>query len=110
MKSMVLLVTEGWWPAGKSEEVGKLYLEIMKKYPRDKTITKSIVPGAFWAVKEGMHVITVTSIKPGKFKEAMDITTKRLLMMASIEGYRYQINIAYDLVEAMPLVGLKAPE
>ena len=105
------IVTESWWPAGKSEEVGKLYLEVMKKYPIDKTITKRIVSGAFWAVKEGMHSITISSIKPGKVKEVIDLTSKRLLMMAaSIEGYRYQVNIAYDLVEAMPLVGLTAPE
>jgi len=107
---MVLIVTEGWWPAGKSAEVGKVYLETRKKYPVDKSIEKR-ESAAIWAVKEGMHSISIYSIKPGKVKEAMDIATKRELMMASsIEGSKYQINIAYDLVEAMPLVGLKAPE
>ena len=106
---MVLIIAESWWPASKSEQVGKLYLEVMQKYPEDNTISKPIVRSAVWGVKDGMHSIAVYSIKPGKVKEAMDISYNRLLMLASIEGYQYELNIAYDLVEAMPLIGLKAP-
>ena len=107
---MVLMVTENWWPAGKSAEVGKVYLEAVKKYPDDKSIDKPIIRGAIWTTEEGMHSITVSSIKPGKVKESMDIAYNRELMLSSIEGWRYEIHIAYDLAEAMPLVGLKAPE
>ena len=106
---MVLIITEHWWPPNKSEEIGKLYLEAMQKYPDDRTISKPVVPSAVWAVQEGMHSITIYSVQPGKVKEAMDIASNRLLMVSAIEGFRYQINIAYDLVEAMPLVGLTAP-
>ncbi|MBA7622648.1 hypothetical protein ES703_30026 [subsurface metagenome] len=107
---MVLIITESWWPAGKSAEVGKIYLEVRKKYPVDKSIEKR-ESAAIWAVKEGMHSIGIYSIKPGKVKEAMDIASNRALMIASsIEGLKYNIIIAYDLVEAMPLIGLKAPE
>ena len=107
---MVLMVTENWWPASKSSEVGKVYLEIMKKYPDDKTIEKPILHSAIWTEKEKMHSITVSSIKPGKVKESMDLAHNRLLMMAEkVEGYHYQVHIAYDLVEGMPLIGLQAP-
>ena len=108
---MVLMVTENWWPANKSEKIGKAYIEIMKKYPDDKTIEKPLVRSALWTEKEAMHSITVSSIKPGKVKEAMDLATNRLLMLAKeVDDYRYNIRIAYDLVEAMPLIGLVAPE
>ena len=106
---MVLLVAEVWFPTGKAAEAGKLFLETMKKYPQDRSIAKRETQ-AIWAVKEGMHSISIYSIKPGKVKEAMDIAMNRLLMLSSLEGSKYQINIAYDLVEAMPLIGLKAPE
>jgi hypothetical protein len=57
-----------------------------------------------------MHSITVSSVQPGKVKEAMDLSSNRLLLIANdIEGFRYSINVAYDLVEAMPFVGLQAP-
>ncbi len=103
------LVTKNWWPAGKSAEVGKVYLEAMKKYPDDKSVEKPIIRAAMWTTEEGMHNITVSSIKPGKVKESMDIAYNRELMLSSIEGWRYEIHIAYDLAEAMPLVGLAAP-
>lgn len=109
MRNLVYIVTEHWWPPGKSEEVGKLYLEAMQKAPDDRSISKPVIQSAVWAVQAGMHSITVYSVQPGKVKEAMDIASNRLLILAAIEGFRYQINIAYDLVEAMPLIGLKAP-
>ncbi len=111
MRKIVLMVTENWWPANKSEEIGKTYIKIMTKYPNDRAIEKPLVEAAIWTDKEVMHSITVASIKPGKVKESMDLASKRLLELANdVEGYRYHIRIAYDLVEAMPLIGLKAPE
>jgi hypothetical protein len=109
VKSLVYIVTEHWWPPGKSEEVGKLYLEVMQKFPDDKSIIKPVIQSAVWPVQEGMHSMTVASIKPGKVKEAMDLSSNRLILLAAIDGFRYAINIAYDLIEAMPFVGLKAP-
>jgi len=103
------MVTEQWWPPSKSEEVGKIYLEAMQKFPDDRSISKPVVQAAVWAEQEGMHSLSVYSIQPGKVKEAMDVAYNRLLILAAIEGFRYKVNIAYDLVEAMPLVGLQAP-
>ena len=109
MRNLVYIVTEHWWPPGKSEEVGKLYLEAMQKFPDDLYIIKPIIRSAVWPVQEGMHSINVSSIQPGKVKEAMDIAYNRFLILAAVEEFRYQINIAYDLAEAMPIIGLKAP-
>ena len=110
MRKVVYIITEHWWPPGKSEEVGKIYLEVMQKFPDDRSITKPVIQSAVWSVPEGMHSITVGSVQPGKGKEAMDIATNRLIMLGkTIEEFRYTVNIAYDLVEAMPFVGLKAP-
>ncbi|MFX1426691.1 MAG: hypothetical protein ACFFBE_09585 [Promethearchaeota archaeon] len=107
---MVYIITEHWWPPGKSEKVGKIYLEVMQKFPDDRSIVKPIIQSAVWPVAEGMHSITVGTVQPGKVKEAMDLSSNRLLMLAnSIEGFRYKMDIAYDLVEAMPFVGLQAP-
>jgi hypothetical protein len=108
---LVLIVTQHWWPHGQSEKVGKVYLDVMKKYPDDKSIAKPVLRSAIWAVKDGMFSMTVSAIQPGKVKEAMDLSSKRLLMLAeAIDGFKYEMHIAYDLVEGMPLVGLTAPE
>ena len=110
MKSLVYLVTEQWWPPGKSEEVGKVFIEAYQQFPDDKSISKPIVQSAVWPAEQLMHSISVYSIQSGKVKEAMDIAYNRLLMFANaIEGWRYEINIAYDAVDAMSLIGLKPP-
>ena len=106
---MVYIVSEHWWPPGKSEEVGKLYLEAFQKFPDDTSISKPVVQAAVWAVKNGMHSLTISAVEPGKVKESMDLAYNRLLMLAAIDGFRYRINIAYNLIEAMPLIGLSAP-
>lgn len=106
---MVYLVSESWWPAGKSAELGKVYLEAIKKYPDDRSIAKPIVLSSINSEKEGLHGIGISSVKPGKVKEAMDLATNRLLIMSSVEGFRYRLYVSYELVEAMPLVGLQAP-
>jgi len=111
VNSLVLIVTQHWWPHGQSEKVGKAYLDVMKKFPDDKSISKPILRSAIWAVKDGMFSTTVSAIQPGKVKESMDLAMKRLLTMAeSIDGFKYEVHIAYDLVEGMPLIGLAAPE
>ncbi|MBY8989684.1 MAG: hypothetical protein KGD58_02935 [Candidatus Lokiarchaeota archaeon] len=105
------LVTEQWWPAGKSEEVGKAYQEAVAKFPEDRSLGKPLIPSAVWPSNGKMHSISVSSIKPGKVKEVMDIAYNRELLIAkAVEGWDYEINIAYDAVEAMGLIGLKAPE
>ena len=111
MKNEVLIVTQHWWPHGKSEEVGKIYLDVMKKFPDDKSITKPILRSAIWAEKEGMCSVIVSDIQPGKVKDSVDMAMKRLLMTSkNVEGFRFVIHIANDLVEGMPIIGLQAPE
>ena len=104
----MLIVSESWFPANKSAEIGKIYLEVMKKYPDDRSISK-VIARSINTEKEGIHTLVISAVKPGKVKEAMDITTNRLLMLSSIEGYQFQIYVAYELAEAMPLVRLQAP-
>ena len=107
---MVYMVTVNIMPVNKASEIAELYLEVMKKYPDDKTIEKPIVRSAIWASKEGYYNITISSIKPGKVKEVMDLATNRELMLSTVEGYRFEMHIAYELGEALSLIGLKAPE
>jgi hypothetical protein len=104
------VVSEHWWPAGKSSEVGKIYLEAFQKYPDDPVVGKPVVQSAVWPVKEGMHSMSITEVEPGKIKESMDIASNRLLMLAAIDGFKYKITVAYTVVEAMPFIGLSAPQ
>lgn len=108
---MVYMITEHWWPSSESEKVGQTWLDAMKQFPEDRSISKPVVQAATWPSDQKMHSITVYSVQPGKVKEAMDLAFKRLLVFSNkIEGWQYEINIAFDSIEAMGVIGLKPPE
>ncbi|MFW9941256.1 MAG: hypothetical protein ACFFFT_09455 [Candidatus Thorarchaeota archaeon] len=108
---MVLIVSQTWYPATQAEKAGKAYLEALQKYPEDRSIAIPIIRAAVKMTKKGIHSISITSVKEGKFKEAMDLAINVSLFLSErVESYKSTIDTYYDLVEAMPFVGLKAPE
>ena len=108
---MVLIVTQTWYPVSQAENAGKAYLEVMKKFPIDRSLLKPILKSGIKVEKNGIHAIAVSSVKEGKVKEAMDIVAKRLIVMSKgIEGFKTSMDAYYDLIEALPIVGLSAPE
>jgi len=108
---MVIVMTTAWVPHAKASEVGKLFIEAMKKYPADKSLSKELLNNAVVATKEGYKVVNADEIKEGKLKEYIALLNKTLLFMANdIEGYKYQIEVMSSIFEAMDIVGLKPPE
>lgn len=108
---MVIVLTTAWIPHAKAPEVGKLFIEAMKKYPADKSLSKELLNNAVVATKEGYKVVNADEIKEGKLKEYIALLNKTLLFIASgIEGYKYQIEVMSSIVEAMDILGLKPPE
>ncbi len=105
-----MVVTTSWFPASKASEVGKKYLEVLKQFPRDKTISKVIVPVGVRTTSDGMKSFTISEIKEGKLKEYMDLAYKQILIYSEIEGYKAEMEFYMSGVEALPLVGLKMPE
>ena len=107
---MVMIVTTTWFPAGKSSEVGKIYLNVLKQFPPDKTIAKAIVRVGVRTTKDGMKSFSIYEIKEGKLKEFMDNYYKQILMFSEIEGYRSEMELYMSGAEALPLIGLEMPE
>ena len=107
---MVIVVTTTYFPSEKCADVGKKYLEQVKKFPLDRSLEKALVPVAFKTTKDGMKAITVAEIKDGKFKEYMTSAYANILDYFAIQGYRVEIEVYMSGVEALPLVGLKMPE
>jgi len=108
---MVIVVTTSYFPAGKSAEAGKVYLEVDKKFPRDKTVSKLLLPVAVKITPEGMKSISMSEVKEGKIREFLERVYEQVLIFSkNIEGYRGDIEVFMSGVEALPLVGLKMPE
>jgi hypothetical protein len=111
LRNMVVVFIQTWWPHGLSEEVGKAYIEVMKKYPVDKSLYKPTLSACVRATGDGFKGIAVDEIKDGKFNEAMDLIYRRMLMFGNlVKDLRYEVEVYMSGVEAMPMVGLKMPE
>ena len=108
---MVIVMTTIWMPHAKAPETGKMFIEASKKFPEDKSLSKSLLNNAVAATKEGYKVLNADEIKEGKLKEYFAHLNKILLFMASnIDGYKYEIEVMSSIVEAMDILGLKPPE
>lgn len=107
---MVIVVSTSYFPANKSAEVGKVYLEIEKQFPRDRTLSKVLVPVGVRITPDGMKSFVVSEVKEGKLKEFLERVYKQLLIYSKIEGYRANVEVFMSGAEALPLVGLKMPE
>ena len=107
---MVIVVATTYFPAGKSAEVGKKYLEVLKKFPTDRSIDKPILPVGVRTTSNGMKAISVTEVKVGKFKEYMKRFYQNILEYFDIEGYKVDFEVFMSGAEALPLVGLEMPE
>jgi len=101
----------GWFPHNQAQKAGRVYLEVMKKYPRDKSLSKVLLDNAIAATKEGYKGVTAVEVKEGKLVDYIALTNKRLIMLAEgINDYKFQIETLSSINEAMDVLGLKPPE
>ena len=106
---MVIIVVESLFPHGKSSEAGKKWLEVVKKFPPDRTVSKQLMV-AIRASKKGIISLGAWEVKDGKEKEALVQMSESMQMFSEVEGYKYGIKTFLSSVEAMGILGLKPPE
>ena len=106
---MVLIVITALFPHDKANDVAKKYIAISKKYPPDPSLGKDLTT-ALKVTKEGIKSLFVGEVAKGKVEKYFARATKIQQEYASIEGFRYEIEMFMDLVEALAVVGMKAPE
>ena len=98
------------FPATKAREVAKAYLEVNKRYPPDKSLEQPIFQGAIKSSGEGIMTIGLSEPKPGKMSEFLVRLQDSMVMYHDIEGYKYKIEVRYSVIEALGMLGMKAPE
>ncbi|MFX1568661.1 MAG: hypothetical protein ACFFCV_09865 [Promethearchaeota archaeon] len=107
---MVIILTTSYIPYGKEKEIADKYLEIVKKYPPDRSLEKSIIRVAVKATHKGIKAISATEVKEGKYDEMIKRITKMNLIYSDVPGYSYKIETFVSGVDALPMVGLSMPE
>ena len=106
---MVLIHTR--WPHHAAEDVGKAYIEVMKKYPVDKSLYKAAVSACIKATNEGFKGLAVDDVKEGKLQEALARSWEIAAFYGTqIEGFEYSIEVWATVIEAYASIGKTPPE
>ena len=103
---MPYIITKTWYPPSKTDEVAKRYLEVMKKYPPDESLSKHVVPAAVRSTKDGMETMVISEAVREKLGDALDLIQKRAVEFRDIEGHKYEIRTWFTLEEALTFIGM----
>jgi len=103
---MPYIITHCWYPPSKTDEVGKKYLEVMKKYPPDESLQKDVVPVAVGAARDGFETLNISEVERGKLGDALDRAVNFMVEFRNIEGFNYEIKTWSTAEEALERIGL----
>ncbi len=106
---MVLIMATIWYPHGQSSAVAQRYIEVFKKYPPDPSLGTTLTT-AVKVTKDGIKALGIAEVVKGKVEDYVALATKSQQEYASIAGFRYEVELYMDVVEALAVVGMKPPE
>ena len=106
VKDMPYIVVKSRYPTHKVPEVAKRYLEMVEKFPQDKTLSEAVVPSSIKATEQGIEVMGISLVKEGKLEEALSRTTQMMVMYHDIEGYEYSVEVQNTVWEGLEFIGM----
>ena len=108
---MPYVITYSLFPPDKGEEAAKLYLsDIKEERSKTRELAKEVVPNAIKATKDGIDAISIYDVKVGKLEEFLNFQQNTMVKYHQIEGYRYSIEVRFNVGEALAMIGMKMPE
>ena len=110
MKIIPYIIVTARFPLNKGTEAAEIYLEERKAFPPDRSLVKELVPNAIKVDKDKIRSIYIAEVKEGKLNEALTRQQNAMILYHDLEGYEYTIEVCFTVVEAMGMIGMKAPE
>lgn len=106
---MPYIVTTVAYPSEKSTQVAERYLEILKEYPQDDTLTSLVVPAYVKASIEGVKAISISEVKEGRLEEAWARARNMAYMFIDVEGVEYSLDLLATASEGFASLGMNLP-
>ena len=101
--NLVYIVLKSFFPTHKGEEIQKIYLELLKKYPPDESVAETLVRGAGRPTEKGSEGMSIWKLKEGQF----DVMAKRIMsamaMFSKVEGFRWSVELWATAEEQMAI-------
>lgn len=91
------------FPPESANAVGKRFLELAP-LPENMSLKGPYVKGM---KKDGIHVLEIFELDKSVVAEGIDVVTNRCVTYFGIPGYAYEINVYFEAVEALKMIGLE---
>ena len=105
MPGKTYIMGTSWYPMDKAPEVGKALTKAMAT-PM-KFIKSAHLYGT--STEAGAKVVTIYQIENDKLADGLREVVKQFFPYTSIPGFKFQIEVMMTGVEALSIMGLKAP-
>jgi hypothetical protein len=106
---MPYLLVNIYFPPHKGQEFGKKTLEVLQKFPEDRSIAKTVLRGAVMRTRNGIRSMNVSEIPEGKLEAAINRANEIVDIFSEIEGVNAEFFTMATMIEAMETAGLKMP-
>ncbi len=103
---MPYIVSRSKYPAHLGVAVGKVYLEILQKFPPDPSIGEIVVPAAVKLTPNGIVAIGITLVKEGKLEAAWNRAVESRALSLKIEGFESSIEVWGTAQEALKSINM----
>ena len=103
---MPYIVNTSLYPSEKAVEVGKIYLEAMKKYPLDESLGRAVVPTAAKTTLQGIKVMGIIKVKKGKLEDTMTWSANIMGMFRDVQGFESSTDVYMTIDEGYASIGV----
>ena len=107
---MPYLVVTSRVPISKAKEAAEIYMKERQLFPPDRSIEKEVLQGMVRIKGKKMISIVIFKVKEGMLEKSFMRHQEAILLYHGLEGYEYEIETFLSFAEAMPLVGMTAPD
>ena len=101
---MVYVVVKSYYPTHKAEEIMKIFMELVKKYPPDDSIAETLIRGAGKPTEKGFVGMSIWKVKEGQFDKLAKNIMGAMSMYDNIEGFGWTVDL-WATAEEIAAVG-----
>jgi hypothetical protein len=98
----MIIITSVTFPPESSKEMGKRFGDL----PTLPDYLKMEGPYVRGSALQGIQIITLFEVDASKMADAMIALGDRYAKYIGVSGYKYSINVWFDITEALAMIGL----
>ena len=90
---MVYVVLKSFYPTHKAEEIMKIFMELVKKYPSDESVAETLIRGAGRPTEKGYEGMSIWKVKEGQFDKLAKRIMSAMSMFNNVEGFGWAVDV-----------------